>query len=361
MFINEEVKQGQLAVERTTQFLSAQVSEAKRKLDEQDAKLAEFKRHYFGALPDEQQSNEQLISSLNSQLYAATDQLNRALQDKTYVESMLAELSPSKGSEDKLLDKSVDVDTVTSTLQQELAKKLELLSTYEARYTDENPDVIRLKSDIAQLRKTIDEQSTGREIKPSGITAISAGPSSEVLKLRAQLQQDVEAIKMKTDEQEHLEARLQLLESRQQLSPVVEEQYKELTRDYKAALDFYNDLLNKQNQSGMSTDLELRQQGEHFQLLDLPTLPDEATFPDRKLFALGGTGIGLMVGLCLALIFELRDKALRTESDIQALLDLPVLTTVPVLGNDKRGARRWARKAQGPVKQPVGIGVVSDG
>jgi len=94
--------------------------------------------------------------------------------------------------------------------------------------------------------------------------------------LRVALRLTEENIRSKRTEQAHLEEQVRTLQSRLQLSPVVEERYKALTRDYETALQFYNELLGKK-ESEMSTDLERRQEGEQFGVMDAPTfLPNRA-------------------------------------------------------------------------------------
>jgi capsular polysaccharide biosynthesis protein len=109
----------------------------------------------------------------------------------------------------------------------------------------------------------------------------------------------------------------------------VEEKYKELTRDYDTAQKFYADLLGKRSTSEMATDMEKRQQGEQMHLLNAASLPESPSFPNRLLFAAGGLGGGLVIGLGLALWVELRDKSIRNEADVLASLQMPVLVALP--------------------------------
>ena len=111
------------------------------------------------------------------------------------------------------------------------------------------------------------------------------------------------------------------------ISPEVEEQYKQLTRDYDTAQKFYTDLLAKKSTSEMATDMERRQQGEQMRLLNPASLPDAPSFPNRLMFAAGGLGAGLVFGLGLALWLELRDKSIRNEADVEASLQMPVLVS----------------------------------
>ncbi len=82
-------------------------------------------------------------------------------------------------------------------------------------------------------------------------------------------------------------------------SPLVEEEYKQVTRDHETALEFYNTLLKKMNESSMATALEHRQQGEQFSVMDAPNLPDAPTSPNRIVFAGGGLAAGLFLGLLI--------------------------------------------------------------
>jgi capsular polysaccharide biosynthesis protein len=79
----------------------------------------------------------------------------------------------------------------------------------------------------------------------------------------------------------------------------------------------------------MAADLERKQQGEQFRVLDPANLPDKPSFPNRPLFAAGGVGGGLALGLAIAFLLEMRDSSLKTERDVEFTLRLPVLAMIP--------------------------------
>ena len=137
-----------------------------------------------------------------------------------------------------------------------------------------------------------------------------------------------------------------------QSSPGVEQQYKELTRGYQTALDSYNELQKKRDDSAMATGLEHKQQGEQFRVLDPANLPDKPSFPNRPLFVVGGFAGGLALRVGLALLIEMQNTSMRTERDVESVLRLPVLAIVPCdrahfSKKDKNGSaanrRRWTR------------------
>ena len=134
--------------------------------------------------------------------------------------------------------------------------------------------------------------------------------------------------------------------ARVESSPTIEQEYKELTRDYQTALAFYNDLLSKRDQSAMANDLERHQQGEQFQVLDPANLPDKPSFPNKQLFALGGSGAGLGLGVGLVLMIELLDTSLRSSRNVEFALRLPVLAMIPTIeGLASKGAKKSRMRA----------------
>jgi len=149
IIVNENLKDRAAAAQNTTDFLARQVEDAKHNLDDLDAKLANFKRQYIGQLPGDEDNNLKILMGMNSQLDANTQTLNRAQQDKAYAESLLTQqLAAWKESQ---------TSTNPQTLQQQLATLQSQLITLQARYTDDYPDVVKAKRDIAELQKKLNE------------------------------------------------------------------------------------------------------------------------------------------------------------------------------------------------------------
>jgi uncharacterized protein involved in exopolysaccharide biosynthesis len=134
-------------------------------------------------------------------------------------------------------------------------------------------------------------------------------------------------------EQTGIEKQVRTYEARIDSSPQVEQEYKQVTRDHETALQFYNTLLSKMNESSMATALERRQQGEQFRVMDAPNLPEAPTFPNRPAFAGGGLAAGLMLGLLVAGLLEYHDTSLRNERDIFAFTKLPTLAIIAYIND----------------------------
>lgn len=345
MFIEQNLRLRTQSAEGTTDFLKDQLDQAKRNLDAQDARLAEFKRKNLGSLPGNEQTDMNMLTSFTSQLDAVTGQLNRAQQDKAYEESLLAQqLAVWQKSQGSIAGPHAD------TLEKQLADLQTQLVSMQAHYTADHPDVIKMKEDIAALKKKIEDnaaQHAKDKPGPSPQGGLRSEPP-EIQQLRFAIHQNEVLIREKTREQARLKKQLDLYQSRMSMTPAVEKQYKELTRDYQTALQFYNDLLTKKNQSEMATSLERRQEGEQFTIMDPADLPEKPSFPNRPAFAAGGLGLGLALGIGITLLVEFRDKSLRTENDVGHFLNLPVLATVPDIGKWKPTNTRKARASKKP-------------
>lgn len=332
MFLAENVQERQDQGDQTTQFLSEQLGDAKGKLDQQDAKLAAFKRRYLGSLPDEEQTNLNLLAGLTTQLEASTQALSRAQQDKSFAESVLSQQSAAL--------QAVPEDGLNpETPEQHLGTLQAQLVTLQSKYTNDHPDVIKLKNEIVKLKQQIDQAEQQRKAGVGEKPAKASTEPSQIQQLRAQIFQYDQVIKERTAQQEDIQKQIALYQARVQSSPAVEQEYKELTRDYQTALDFYNDLLKKRDQSAMARDLDRSQEGEQFRVLDPANYPSTPTFPKMPYFLGGGLAGGLALGLGLSLLLEMQDTSLRSERDVELALRLPVLALIPVIESNSKNAK----------------------
>lgn len=208
-------------------------------------------------------------------------------------------------------------------MEKQLADLRAQLEELEARYTPDHPEVTDIKRQIQLLQRKL-QQTTESENQSNPSVGVSE-ETPEVAQLRASVQAIDEGLKAKSAEQIRLEQEIASYQARIQLSPLVEEQYKVLTRDYNSALQFYNDLLAKKTQSEMVRDLEQQREGEQFHVMDAPPLPSKPRSPDRVKFSLGGLASGFALGVLLTAILEFSKRLVRTEHDVSVYLQIPLL------------------------------------
>jgi polysaccharide chain length determinant protein (PEP-CTERM system associated) len=350
MFEEEDIQSGAEEDTHIMDFLDKEVQEAQEKMNAQDAKLADFKRRNLGSLPDQESANLNLLTATNTQMEAVTQSLDREEQNKALMESTLSQqLSTWRATRQTGTTSPVTIDAELKQLQDDLAKLQE-------KFTDDWPDVKAKKQQIQELKKRMADAEAAAKLNPpakekddSASTANVVEPEN-IQKLRSEIKVSDIAIQEKKRQQQTLQENYKLYQSRVQISPMVEQEYTELTRDNNSAKADYDLLLHKRNDSGMTVALQRRQEGGGFKPLDPASLPDRPAYPNRPLFAAAGFGGGLALGLALTLLLEIRDKSFRSESDIEALLKLPTLAMVPVLDSSSSLASRIVFRARGTDK-----------
>ncbi|HVN19452.1 MAG TPA: Wzz/FepE/Etk N-terminal domain-containing protein [Dongiaceae bacterium] len=355
LFLTENQKQLSDTAAATSDVLNRGIEDAKRTLDDLDSKLAAFKKQNSGQLPGDAENNLKILMGLNSQLDSNTQTLNRAQQDKAYTESMLAQqLAAWKSSQSS---------TNPETLQKQLSDLQTQLLDLKARYTDDHPDVIKANADITAVKRKLAEVNKAAAEAPDTVTEKpSASEPPEIKQLRQQVHQYTDLIANANRDQKRLQTEIAQYQGRVSLSPAIEEQYKQLTRDYDSAQKSYQDLLEKKSTVDLTIQMNNQSQGERMFPADPANLPDAPSFPNRLLFAGGGLGVGLAIGAALAMWFEFRDKSIRTEADAEAALQLPMLIAVPWVADAQNGNgngnghRFWnLRKKRGTAKETIAI------
>jgi polysaccharide chain length determinant protein (PEP-CTERM system associated) len=334
LFVSENLSAREQSAEGTTDFLKQQLADSKRNLDEQDAKLAAFQQKYLGRLPEQEPSNANALQALTTQLDAANQTVNRAQQTVTFLEAMVSQQTRELQHTDSAT--GVSADERHAQLKALIAQKQEL----ETLYTPDHPDVVAISRKIADLQAEIAHAPA----QPAPATGAATSPETPQLQqLKAQLHAAQQAMAAAKQEQTGIEKQVRTYEARIDSSPQVEQEYKQVTRDHDTALQFYNSLLTKMNESSMATALEQRQQGEQFRVMDAPNLPDAPTFPNPFVFAGGGFAVGLFLGLLIAALLEYRDTSLRNERDIWAFTKLPTLAIIAHIDGLPQPAKALSR------------------
>jgi polysaccharide chain length determinant protein (PEP-CTERM system associated) len=327
LFVKQSLLSREATVNETTAFLRNQLQEAKHTLDDQDAKLAAFQEKNSGRLPSDEGNNMNILGTLDTQLDAVTQSVQTMEQNKSVIQAMLAQQSAAQS-----IGPSASPSQAPQVQQLELdrlqAEEADLATHYQPDY----PDLKTVRRKIADLRKQMANPAPAPE--PSSASTPSYRPdSASVQQLRAQLRGLELAIDSKHKQQDQLTQQIHSYQARVQSTPQVEAEYKELTRGSQTAQSFYDSLQVKLNQSNMGADLEHRQQGETFRVMDEPNLPDGPTHPKKSVFVGAGLAFGVGLGLLVIAFLEYKDTALRSERDIWAFTQLPTLAVIAWSGD----------------------------
>jgi len=341
LFVEEnEQTDRQLSV-NTTAFLENQLADARARMEEQEAKVAAFKRTHVGKLPGQLESNVQILAGLQAQLENTQRALDTSNQQRIYLESLLQQYQSAEaslGGRDSMPEMRVRLEDLRS------------------RYTDDYPDIVALKDKIAKAEKlkkeTESELVSGQGIdKATNVAGLSSGygvlsgSPTGIMQIQSQLKANQLEIQNDHQHVKDLESQIATYQTRLNLTPETEQLLADISRGYEESKSNYDSLLQKQMQSQLATSLEQRQQGEQFRVLDPPSLPDKPSAPNHFRISLGGLILGILVGSALVAFLELTDVRVRQERDLQKIVPVRVLVGIPRLStpqeNDFRLMTQW--------------------
>jgi polysaccharide biosynthesis transport protein len=339
-FIDENVRASQLQSESTTNFLDSQLTAAAAALAAQEKQIREYEASHQGELPDQLQSNLQILSGAQSQLQSAVDARDKALQQQAYLNSLATQYDAMGVTE------STPAQGASSAQQMEMLRAE--LAAAEARYTPDHPDVKKLKDTIAKMEQ-MNKDTT--ETKSDDGTDTTDKPTASPSQLQAmtpvmQIQSQIKANKMEIQSREaqiaRLEAKVNQYQVRLNATPGRQQELSDIMRNYDESKKNYDTLLGKTMASSLATSLTRQQQGDQFRIIDPPSLPDKSSFPDRFKFSLAGLGIGLALAFVFGVGSEFLDDRIRSEQDLLEAAPLPVLAEIPPLTTDSEiSAQRW--------------------
>jgi polysaccharide chain length determinant protein (PEP-CTERM system associated) len=330
LFIEENLRDREVLAEGTNQFLEAQLEDARTRLIDQERKLADYRLRHGTEMPDHLESNLQAQHNAEMQIQALLNALTVDRDRRRVLERQIAELSsPQLGEEPIVVARPQPEGTAPTAVEQLAAAKANLADLL-LRLTPEHPDVIRSRRLISEL-----EVKAGAELPtPPGETPRVTSPVERLrLNRLAELRTDLENLNRDIARKEDQEARLRTTvatyQERVQAVPLRETELAELTRDYNTINQLYQSLLQRHESAKISANLERRQQGEQFKVIEPAHLPERPYSPNRKRLNAIGAALGLALGLGLAALLEYFDTSMRNEEDVLIALALPVLALVP--------------------------------
>jgi succinoglycan biosynthesis transport protein ExoP len=347
LFINENEQLRQQESGDVTKFLESQVESARQSLAEQEEKVKQYKEQHLGELPTQLGSNLQILTGLQNQLQTQEDALNAARQQNAYLQSLMQQSRALQRS-----PKTGDSAPVgLPALDQELDKLKAQLADLSSHYTERHPDVRKLKEQIAKTEKLREQALADLKAAPANSSANDPSPSEDMntadgaatIQLQSQLKANQIEMANRERDVAALTAKINEYQARLNDEPVREQQYLDLTRGYDQQKANYDDLLKKKNSSAMATSMELRQQGEHFRMIDPPSLPVKPSFPNRMQLCGVGLGVGLVLGGVLAGGAEFLDDRLYNERELKELLPVTVISEIPAI-TSQADERRQAKK-----------------
>lgn len=344
LFIEENLKLREQQAEGTSEFLESQMTEAKSRLQKQEQALKEFKEMRNGALPGQMESNLRTLDRLQLELQTINEALRNAEERKTSIERLKQELKNIDEASRMLVDSvatgqlGTHPDLPEIRLRRLKAELAKLQAEFQAHY----PDIILLKKQISELEGQMgglaDLRTRQNGSAPSSRPVDSNRAqqlslySSEILTLNS----DIEALKRR---REKTGAQIKEYEKRVEATFPNEQTLFNLTRDYEMSQRNYHTLLEKRLNAKISENLEKKQKGEQFRVLDPANIPQKPYKPDRRKIILLGSLLSGGLGISLIFFKEFVRPSYRKAEDFHGTIDVPVIGTIP-RNNIARGRHR---------------------
>ena len=356
MFIQENLKSRESRAEGTSQFIGRELQTVESTLKKKDDALRRYKERNMGQLPGQLDANLRILERLQDQFKTTSENL-RAAEERTVLLQSQIEQTADQQSERRGL--SGRRNLAQSDPEDPLVTQLNVLkkdlADAEGKYTGSHPDVTDVKKRIAALVSKIKKQDEEKERRlkdlrgrPGEMVADSnsTGPSPEsdsgteglITQYKAQFAETQSEVRRLKGELVSLKEQMALYRSRIEDTPKREQEMVNLNRDYDLLRGQYQSLMDKKYQAQMAENLERKQQGEQFTVLDPARLPKVPFKPNRNgLLALGAL-LGFGIGLGLTWFRESMDRSFYEVSDVETYLKLPVVATILNLKEEEKKA-----------------------
>jgi polysaccharide chain length determinant protein (PEP-CTERM system associated) len=344
MFVNENMEERSVQADNTSQFLQAQLDDARRRLTEHDQKLEQFRRQHAGRLPSDMQGNLQMMQSTQHQLQANAEAANRDRDRLLAVEGAIADTLATQPPAP--VNASADGTMPAGTATQQLEAARTALRGLELRLRPEHPDVVRTKRLIAELEVKAESEALATKVSssPDAPAGLSQSAIDRLIGMRREAEELRARIESRRREEERLKAQYAAFAGRLEITPTLESELTALMRDYSTIQEQYNVLLRRSEESKIAANLERRQIGEQFRVIDGARMPEKPVEPNRLKMNMMGVGAGFGLGLVIVGLLAYRDTTLHTDEDVVISLSLPVLAVIPAMVTQRERRRHKRRR-----------------
>ena len=358
LFIEENLKLREQQAQGTSEFLSSELKATKVKLEEQEKIVSDFKKKSLGELPEQRDANLRLLDGFQAQYQRIGDSMRAAQDRKLMLEKQLAEIQALFAEENRPVEEEAaeEEEQASPPLPQEikLAQLKNNLEDLQMKYTGKHPDLLIIKKKIAELEKEVEQAKLAREegkkaeaqqalSSPNKMTRTGAPKGKKKEKSRVKdvrfdprlrevnerlLATDKEMERLK-EEDAKVKAQIARYQERIEKTFAREQDMAILTRDYENTREAYSSLLKKSQEAQQAENLERRQKGEQFKILDPARVPEIPYTPDIPKVLLIGLVLAFACGGAAAFFREQMDRSFRDAEDLHVTFGFKVLANIP--------------------------------
>lgn len=313
-FIDENLKVREYQATGTSSFLESELEAMRLRLEQVEESMKNYRKANMGELPEQLETNLRILERLQANL---SDRQQGLRQAKSLLSQLKKQATSNEPSVVVISGPQGQQNQGVATLDQLLAE----LDSLQARYTDKHPDIQRLKRQIAELQTKTDDSSD------------TANLSQKIpYELRQQITETQREIALIETDIQDLTVQINNYQKRIENIPKREQELLSLKRDYENIQTTYDSLLARKLEADIAVNMERKQKGEQFRIIDSARLPQRPVEPDmKKIFLLViASGFSIGGGMAFALEFLLK-PAYRNPDEIEKSYEMPVLVMIPQL------------------------------
>ena len=335
-FIDESLKDRTSLAENTTEFLETEAAGANAKLRELERKIAEYKMRHASELPSQVEANYSGLNGARNVLQQVNLQLAQNQSDRIQAQRRVADLT-ARVEEAANTSSAAAEPARLMPKAAELARARAELAANRKRYRPGHPEIDKVERTIERLVEEAAEEAAavplgsperGNPVLDRAINNLDDA-KADLKRYEAQIELNLAAQRKANQDIEEYQRRIEA-------APIRDTQLVDLMRDYTTLKTHYDSLSSKKIDSQLSANVERRQIGEQFRILDPARLPEKPSSPNRQQLYLLSIVLALVIGVGVAGGAEYLDRSLRSEDDVRLALALPVLATIPEINTATR-------------------------
>ncbi len=349
LFIEENLKLREQQAQGTSDFLSVELNAMRTKLEEQETTVTAFKKQHISELPEQRDANLKILEQLQLQSQKVNDNLKAAQDRKVIIQKQLSDMKiqMALGRPSGNPENPKEAGTATTTefdssqvlakprvqsLEAQLNQARSLLSELKSKYTARHPDIVRAEKYVADLEEKVDKMKAedmagnteGKEVAMLSPSVVASFKAMENQLIATELE-----MKRLQEEDSKIKARIAGFQARIENTPIRELAMTNLTRDYQNTKEAYQNLLKKSQEAQQAENLERRQKGEQFKVIDPARIPEKPMRGKVLKIILFGLLAGMGSGLGMAFFREQMDRSFRDAGDLEATMEFKVLANIP--------------------------------
>ena len=353
-FMNENLKARESQAIGTSDFLESELEKIKKKLEDREQALAIYRSKHLGGLPDELETNLRTLDRLQLQhsdaLNSLRDNQNAAAMLKSQI-ARIKEMAQSNSNAVLQQDGTIIESSALSITEQQYEVEKRQLDNLLLKYTAKHPEVIKLTKSVEKLKIKIEEEKKEQEqddIAQENAQAEeteTASPRNNILFQHEynlkQLEKTISNIKKNIQE---IKESTKVYQKRVEDTPKREQELQSIQRDYNNIRESYSSLLARRLEAELAVNMEKKQKGEQFRIIDYARLPEKPISPDVRKLLMFSIAIGLGIGGGIIFLLEFLNPAIRSEDQITSGLGLTILASISPLSQPGDNIKKWIER-----------------